>query len=254
VHRLRPSHLIQLQAAPAAEWGLCIRELPGGWELIQPEPRRGEVPLQFHAGSLGGAFLRISLVDRCTPSSSARRTSTQHDTIERWVELRDRSYGMAVTVVPVSARHEQPAYELATDLRDRELRGSRLSVSLANVVHGPAEERIERELEGGAAVIVVDDDLTLRDELELRLPDVQRAISASYGALLTELADRTQPPRYDATWWDVDDTGACTVFEFDATGPDAATLEDDVDATTVRRMERLLREVFIVEELVTEVA
>lgn len=233
VHRLRSSHVIQLQAVPEAELGVCVADLPRGWDLIQPEPRSGEVPLQFFSTGLGGLFLRVTLVDACEPPPAAYRADASDDQAERWVEIRDRSRGMAVTVVPVSARHEQQAYELATDLQDRELRGSRLRVALTNVVHGAAEERIQTALEEGAAVIVVDDDFTLRDELELRLPDVQRPITASFGAILTELADRTEPPRYDATWWELA-PGGCTIFEFDASGPDAATLEDDVDAAIGR--------------------
>lgn len=228
VHSLRSSHLIQLQAAPQAEWGVCIDELPRGWDLLQPEPRSGEVPLQFLAGDLGGLFLRVALTDGCEPPPSARRIQLPHGSIERWVAVHDRSHGIAVTVVPVAARHEQHAYELATDLRARELRGSELSVRLSNVVDGPADERIADQLEDGAAVLVVDDDYTLRDTLELRVPEAQDPISASYGSILTELAERTEPPRYVATWWDVG-PGGCTVFEFDAEGPAASTLEADVE-------------------------
>lgn len=233
VQSLRSSHVIQMQAVPTAEWGPCLLEVPRGWELIMPEPRSGEVELEFYSSGLGTPSLTVSLRDECEPTPDARRAAPPDSTAQRWVEVRERARGMEVAVVPVAARHEQAAYELATDLSDRELRGNRLRMSIANVVHGPAEERIQERLEQGTAVIVVDDGHALRDELELRLPDQARPITGTFGAILTELADRTEPPRYHATWWDVDE-GSCTVFEFNVEGLDAASIETDVDAVIGR--------------------
>lgn len=224
---LRPSHLLQVQALPEADRGVCIDRLPRGWDVGFEEPRSGEVELSFSARSLGGRFLEVQLVDACEPSPAARQASARGDRqIERWVEVHDAGRQIPVTVTPVSDRHRRAAWDTAVALIGRDLRGNLLQTSVAAVDRGPIGQRIEDALDQQRAVFVVDDAYELRGELELRLPGVRRPLVGTLGELLAELGDWAPPPRYVATWWERS-AASCTVSTFDARGPEVATVEQD---------------------------
>jgi hypothetical protein len=224
---LRASHLVQVQAVPTADRGLCIDELPRGWQVEMREPRAGEAALRLADPSLGGRFLDVRLVASCTPAEAARRTSAGTPEVERWVQVHDEGRRIHVTIVPVAERHRRDAWATAVSLIGRQLRGSSLRIEVAGTEKGPVEARIEDALQRGAAVLVIDDGGPVRGDLELRLPDLDRPIIGPLGEVLAELGQRARPPHYAATWWDIAE-GSCAVYDIDATGAQVLTLEEDV--------------------------
>lgn len=223
---VRSAHLVQAQAVPTAEWGLCVDQVPSTWQATVPQARSGAFDLGFFAPGLGDGFLTASLTPSCSPSSDATREPTAVDGVERLVAVHDRSVGVRVVVIPVATRHEVAGIEVAAQLIARELQGNPVRVALSRPLEGTAAARIQAVLDDGDAALVVDDDYELRGELELRLPDHAGPIVSRLGGVLAELGERAEPPRYAATWWHVFD-GGCVTYRFDASGPAAATVADD---------------------------
>jgi hypothetical protein len=223
---VRSAHLVQAQAVPTAEWGVCVDQLPTTWQATVPQPRSGAFDLRFFAPGLGDGFLSASLTPSCAPSPDATSEPTSVDGVERLVAVHDRSVGVRVVVIPVATRHEVAGVEVAAQLIARELQGNPVRVALSRPLEGTAAERIQTVLDDGDAALVVDDDYELLGELELRVPDHARGIVSRLGGVLAELGERAEPPRYAATWWHVFD-GGCVTYRFDASGPAAATVADD---------------------------
>jgi hypothetical protein len=223
---VRAAHLVQAQAVPSAEWGLCVDQIPSTWQASVPQARSGEFDLRFFAPDLGDGFLTASLTPSCSPSSDAEREATAVDDVERLIAVHDRSVGVRVVVIPVATGHEVAAVEVAAQLIARELQGNPVRVALSRPIEGTAAERIQAVLDDGDAALVVDDDYELRGELELRVPDHAEGIVSRLGGVLAELGERAEPPRYAATWWHVFE-GGCVTYRFDASGPAAATVADD---------------------------
>jgi hypothetical protein len=226
---LPTAHLLQLQAVPSADRGLCVDELPRGWQAGMGEPRAGEAPLWIEDPSLGGRFLEVRLVGSCAPPGDARRTSAGTPDVERWVRIRHEGRRMPLTIVPVAERHRQDAWDTAVSLIGRQLRGTTMRVEVAGSEKGTVETRIAEAMEREASVLVIDDAYQARGELELRLPDHDRPFVGPLGEVLAELGQRARPPHYAATWWDLS-PGGCAIYEFDASGAQVVTLEEDVAA------------------------
>jgi hypothetical protein len=223
---LPTAHLMQAQAVPSADRGLCLDELPGGWQAGVRDPRSGEAGLWFASSSLGGRFLDVRLLDSCTPSEGARRAPGGGPGVERWLQVHEEGRRIPVTVVPVAERHRKEAWHTAVSLIGRGLRSSSLRIEVAGTEKGAVETRIAGALERGASVLVVDDGLALRQELELRVPGVDRPFMGPLGELLAVLGERAPPPSYAATWWELT-SGSCVVYDVDARGAGVASLEDD---------------------------
>jgi hypothetical protein len=226
---LRTAHLIQLQAVPTADRGLCVDELPRGWQAAMDEPRSGEATLWFASPGLGGRFLDVRLTASCTPPEEAHRTTSGTPGVERWVQVHEEARRIRLTVVPVAERHRQQAWDTAVSLIGRQLRGSSLRIDVVGAEQGPVEVRIADALDRGSSVLVIDDAVALDGVLELRIPGLDRPIMGSLGQVLAELGERAPPPRYAATWWE-SSPDACAVYRFDATGPEVVSLEDDASA------------------------
>jgi hypothetical protein len=227
---LRSAQLIQAQAVPTAEWGVCVEDLPGGWQVSMPRAESGLAEVSLASTSLGLPFVTATVTEACEVAPAAHRAASPRPELERFIEVEETSAGIRLTLVPVSARHDQAAYELATDLRERELRGNPVRITLQGSIAGPVPTRIEEALDRGEAVIVIDDEYVARGELELRVPDLGRPIVSRIGGILVELAERAPAPRYLATWWHVGE-GSCITYRIDASGPGAAALADDLDET-----------------------
>lgn len=225
---LRSAHLIQAQAVPDAQLGLCVDEPPTGWQPVLDEPATGEVSLAFTSTSLGLRFLTVTLTEACRPDADAEQRPGPLDDHPRWELVHDPGPSVRVVVVAVAARHDREAFLLAENLSQRRLGGNPIRSRYAPAGWGTVAERVAEALEDGAAVLVVDDDLQLSGQLELRLPEVSGPIEGSLGTVLAELADRAPVPRLEATWWQPVD-GGCLVYEIDASGPGAGTIEQDVD-------------------------
>jgi hypothetical protein len=230
---LQASHLLQIQAVPTAEQGFCLNELPGGWQAGVGQPRSGEASLWFASSNLGGRFLDVRLVAACTPAEGARQIGAGDPEVERWLQVHAEGRRIALTIVPAGERDHRQAWNTAVTLIGRELRGGSLRIEVAGAERGPFETRVADALEGGASVLVVDDELARRGEFELRVPGSDRPLTGRLGELLAELGERAPPPHYAATWWDVA-PGSCTIFEFDARGSGLASLAEDTERAVGR--------------------
>ncbi len=225
---LRSAHLIQAQAVPDADYGLCVADPPTGWQPVMDEPVSGEVSLAFTSTSLGLRFLTVTLSESCQPDPGAEQMSGPVDDHPRSVLVHEPGPAVRVVVVAVAARHDRDAFLLAENLSQRRLGGNPVRSRYAPAGWGTVAERVTEALEDEAAVLVVDDDYQLSGLLELRLPGVSGPVEGSLATVLAELADRAPVPQLAATWWQPVD-GGCLVYEIDASGPGAGTIEQDID-------------------------
>ena len=225
---LRSAHLIQAQAVPDAQFGLCVADPPTGWQPTLDEPVSGEVSLAFTSTSLGLRFLTVTLSEACEPDPGAEQRPGPVEDHPRFVLVHDPGPAVRVVVVAVAARHDRDAFLLAENLSQRRLGGNPVRSRYAPSGWGPVAERVADALEEGAAVLVVDDSYQLSAQLELRLPGVSGPIEGSLGTVLAELADRAPVPQLAASWWQPVE-GGCLVYEIDAAGPGAGTIEQDID-------------------------
>ncbi len=224
---LNTAELLQLQAVPAADWGVCVEELPAGWSTGLLSAQRGRAELQVADPALGLPFLTATVTDACEVPERAKPVAAAGDGPPRFVEVHDVTGGIELAVVPVAGRHQEAAMTITATLTEREVRGTPLRVTLA----ADTEEvtvRIDRALEAGANVLVVDDDYLRRGEVELRSPDRTPALVAPLGRILSELGDRSEPQVYDATWWHPSPT-SCVTYRITARGAGALELPDQLD-------------------------
>lgn len=225
---IRSAHVIQVQAVPTTEWGLCLDDPPSGWMYAMPEPVSGEFGVVFVSGGPGSRFLTATLTETCDVPAAARREDSPREGIDRFVQVHDPGPRVAVVVISVAPRHDSAAFLLAEDLGQRSLRGNPIRTRFSPAALGSVAERVEAALAAGDAVVVVDDPFLLDGELELRLPGEPRPFEGGLGTMLAELGDRVEPPAYEATWWHVTD-GGCITYEFDASGPGAGTVVADAE-------------------------
>jgi hypothetical protein len=224
---LNAAELLQLQAVPSADWGVCVTDLPAGWNTGLLTAERGRAELSLAATSLGLPFVRASVSDHCEIPEDARLTATSGDGPLRFVQVHDVTTGIEVAIVPVAARHHDAALTVTTILTDREVRGTPLQVALA-AGNDDVTTRIDRALASGSNVLVVDDDYLRRGEVELRSPERSRAFVAPLGRILTELGERAQPQVYRATWWHPSPR-SCIVYDITARGQGALEVPEHLD-------------------------
>jgi hypothetical protein len=224
---LNAAELLQLQAVPSADWGVCVEDLPAGWNTGMLTAERGRAELSLAATSLGLPFVRVTVSDRCEVPEDAQPIATSGDGPQRFVQVHDVTTGIEVAIVPVAARHHDAARTVTSTLTDREVRGTPLQVALAAGSDDVAT-RIDRALGTGSNVLVVDDDYLRRGEVELRSPQGSRAFVAPVGRILTELGERAQPQVYRATWWHPSPR-SCIVYDIAARGPGALEVPEHLD-------------------------
>lgn len=215
--------IMQAQAVATADWGPCIEDLAPGWELRNTEPRSGRAGFVLDSDRVGADFLDVSLVESCEPPETATHRTPPNDEIERLVLERETTAPLPVTVVAISSRHVDTAFQIAKDLLDTRVDGHRISVHTATSSADPAGV-ITRALAEDRFVLIVDDHTLTDGLLELRHPMDPRAVRVDdLDHLLEEIAEGVAPPTYDATWWHLF-PGGCIVFEFDARGAGAEVI------------------------------
>jgi len=224
---LNAAELLQLQAVPAADWGVCVEELPAGWSTGLLTAERGRAELSLAAPTLGLPFATATVSERCEVPEGAQSVTSVEDGPPRFVQVHEVTAGIGVAIVPVAARHHDAALTLTATLAEREVRGTPLKVTLAASPED-VTVRIDRALEAGSNVVVVDDDYARQGELELRTPDRNGAMLAPLGRILAELGDRADPQVYRATWWHPSPR-SCVTYSIAARGPGALEVPDRLD-------------------------
>ncbi len=226
---LNAAELVQLQAVPRADWGVCVEELPAGWSTGAVTAERGRAELSVAASGLGLPFLTATVRDSCEVPETAQPVATDGDGPPRFVQVHEVTAGIDVAIVPVAARHHDAALTITATLTEREVRGTPLKVTLAADADD-VTRRIDRALAAGSHALVIDDDYLRRGELELRSPTRTRALQAPLGRILTELGELTGPQVYRATWWHPSPR-SCVMYTIAARGDGALEVPDQLDAS-----------------------
>lgn len=224
---LDSSELIQLQAVPSAQWGVCIEELPPGWSTGILTAERGQAGLTVASTGLGLPFLTATLTEGCDVPADAQEVRAAGHGPTRFIEVHDITTGIEVVVIPVAARHHDAALALTATLSGREVRGTPIRLTL-DAATDDITARMDRALEAGSNVVILDDDYLRRGEVELRSPDAARPLTAPLGRVLTELGDRADPEVYAATWWHPSPR-SCVTYRITARGAGALDVPDRVD-------------------------
>ncbi|TVP68848.1 MAG: hypothetical protein EA340_08155 [Nitriliruptor sp.] len=224
---LNAAELLQLQAVPAADWGVCVEELPAGWSTGLLAAERGRAELSLAAPSLGLPFATATVTERCEVPEDAQSVTSVEDGPPRFVQVHEVTTGIGVAVVPVAARHHDAALTLTATLTEREVRGTPLRVTLAASPED-VTVRIDRALEADSSVVVVDDDYLRRGELELRTTDRDGTVLAPLGRILAELGDGADPQVYRATWWHPSPR-SCVTYSIAARGPGSLEVPEQLE-------------------------
>ena len=221
--------LLAVQSVPGAAYVSCIDALRVGWEYEDLEARQGTSSYRLDSDRMGSSFVAVSNRQSCDVGT-ATLTRTR-DGVELWKDV------VATTVIDVVIVPEGPtnetssrAAELAVELNTEEIRGRVVAVTLS-ASDDTTAERIEAASESGAHVIVVgirdveEDTLGLLiagTPTEVTVDDLDDAIEA--------IEDAETESSYSGNWFYVFE-GGCVVYDFDATGPGTATIEQDIEAT-----------------------
>jgi len=213
---------MEAQAVPSARFGPCIGNLEPGWVAHDLWAESGRAWFWLDSDRVGNRFLTVTLQEDCDTSGAIPGDSGV-DGISLYADTQATGSTLRFAVIPVADRHLTWAKELA-DL----LRGERSWVRVDGS-SAPLSERIQTALDAGEIVLIVDD-----VDVENRTAAI-RTSSAPQGEQPgqspEQIQQRFEEYRSHETLrgeWYLTFDGGCIVYEFDAVGPGAAALADEV--------------------------
>ena len=223
-----PTMVLAVQSVPGAAYVSCIDALRVGWDYDDLEARQGKSTYTLDSDRMGSNFITVSNQQSCDVGSAA--LARTRDGVELWKNV------VATTVVDVVIVPEGPtnetsarAAEVAVELNSEEIRGRVVAVTIS-ASDATTAERIEVASRSGAHVIVVGIRDVEEDTLGLLIAGTTTEVTVDDIDEATEaIEDAETESSYTGSWFYVFD-GGCVVYEFDASGPGTATIEEDIQA------------------------
>ena len=219
--------VLQMQAVETAEYVPCITLLPPGWDYEHLVPERGESRFWLHSDRVGTRFLEVTLRDRCDVAG-LEEVSPSEDGVQRFASTTVVPTTVTVTIIPISGREIDFARFVEAAIEEEELSGRR-PFAVMDRQDVPLADRIAEAHDKGQAVVVIGERDVISATAALLLPgdeELRRGLEIPH---VLDLLDGGLPePSLEGTWVDVFE-GGCVVYEFDAHGPGAERLEEEVD-------------------------
>jgi hypothetical protein len=213
--------ILQAQAVPSARFGPCIDHLEAGWTAHDLEAESGRAWFWLDSDRVGDRFLTVKLVESCDTGGSEQEDSGMED-----ISLFTRTQATASTrpfaIITVADRHLVWAEELA-DL----LRAEGISVHV-DTSDEPVSERIGAALGAGKIALIVDDVDVENGTAAVRIPELpHEERSRQDFEQIRRLVDVDENQTFSGNWF-LTFAGGCIIYEFDAVGPGATTVGEEV--------------------------
>lgn len=222
------SIVIEAQSVPGTRYVPCIDALPAGWQYVDVEAVNGASTFWLNSDLMGHPFLTVLLEESCDVGDAVPTGGTGGSVQAFREVVADVSVPIAVVPEGGARNIRFRAEEIVDDLDGRAI-GGRIVTATVDRGEGPTVERIELARSSGAHVLIVGTrdfeegtvTLLLAGAEELQ-PDVE------IEAAVEQIEDDITPPRYRGSWYQRFE-GGCITYEFDASGVDVLTIEDDVE-------------------------
>ena len=214
--------VLEAQAVPSARFGPCLDKLELGWEAHDLHGESGRAWFWLDSDRVGDRFLTVTLQEDCDTSGAEPGDSgVEGIALHTKVQAAEPTYRFAV--IGVADRHLAYAQELSVLLRNQ---GSSVRVDVSD---DPLSERIQEALNAGEIALIVDDVDVENRTAAIRTPESPQEEEG--GQSLEQIQQRFEADEKDETLrgeWYLTFAGGCIVYEFDAEGPGAVALEDEV--------------------------
>lgn len=214
--------LVEGQAVPSAHLGPCLARLQPGWTAHDLHAESGRAWFWLDSDRLGDRFLTVTLQESCV-TSGAEPGESWADGISVHTEIQPAEPGTRLAIVTVADRHLAYAQQLLGLLLEG---GSTVRLDISDV---PFAQRIQGALDAGEVVLIVDDADTEARTASVRTPDAPQDEIA--GQTPEQILERFSADPNDETYrgtWYLTFEGGCIVYGFDAKGPGAGSLADEV--------------------------
>ncbi len=214
--------VMEAQAVPNARFGPCLDRLEPGWKAHDLQAESGRAWFWLDSDRVGDRFLTVTLLEGCD-TTGAQRGDADIEGISLFTRTRATTSAQSFAVVTVADRHVAWAVELARLLRDQGLSG-RVDSS-----GEPLSERIAAALDTGEIVLIVDDADVENRTAAVRVPGSPDEEQPGQGfeqiRTLFDVGQANETFRGD---WFLTFGGGCIVYGFDAEGPGAAGIGEEI--------------------------
>lgn len=210
------------QAVPSARFGPCLDGLEAGWKAHDLRAESGRAWFWLDSDRVGDRFLTVTLLEECDTAGS-RPDESGVEGISLFTRTRATTSSRSFAVITVADRHLAWAEELAGLLGDQGVPG-RVDASDA-----PLSDRVDDALDAGEIALIVDDVDVERRTAAVRLPGSPQ--DEEPGQDLQRIRALFDPDAGAETFrgdWFLTFTGGCILFAFDAEGPGAASIAEEV--------------------------
>ncbi|HEX6230866.1 MAG TPA: His/Gly/Thr/Pro-type tRNA ligase C-terminal domain-containing protein [Actinomycetota bacterium] len=214
--------IMEAQAVPSARFGPCLDRLETGWKAHDLQAESGRAWFWLDSDRVGDRFLTVSLVEACD-TAGAEEAPSGIEGVRLLTRTEATTPTRAFAVVPVADRHLAWAEELAGLLRSQEVSGE------VDASGRSLSDRIATALDAGRIVLIVDD-----VDVENRTAAIRTPVSPddeAPGQSLEQIRRLFEAAESDETFrgeWFQTFEGGCIVYGFDAEGPGAARIADEV--------------------------
>jgi hypothetical protein len=222
LQQLSSAIILEAQAVPSARFGPCLDKLEPGWVAHDLQPESGRAWFWLDSDRVGERFLTVTLQEECD-TTGAEQGGSGVEGISLYTKTRAAEPMQPFAVITVAERQLAWAQELAGLLRDQGL-PARVDAS-----DEPLSERIQAAADAGEIALIVDDADVESRTAAIRTPDSPQ--DEESGQSLEQILRRFEADENAETLrgeWYLTFTGGCIVYEFDAQGPGAMGIADDV--------------------------
>ena len=223
VDEVSNSIIMEAQSVPTAFYGPCIEELRVGWSIQPLRAQSGRSSFALDSDRIGTGFLEVTLQAVCDVGA-ARETDSGVEDVRLHQSVEQAPSDVEFAVLPVADRHARYSEDFAFSLRAR---GYTVVVMGADQTLG---ERMELATEEGRSALVVDDIDLENGTASLRVAGSRDEIpDVTLDEVLARFELSAEEESYRSTWFYTFE-GGCITYEFDAEGPGAAALPEEIPA------------------------